>query len=352
MSVAKRSSKKRTRALIGLAVTVAALVAAGAFLWAMLFRADADVLPGRPTQVEIHRGSGTAEIARQLSREGVVSNGRMFSLRVRVAGAGDRLKAGTYDFESGSGYGDVIDMLVQGPQPKYVTVTIPEGFTVEQIAARLEKQLGIPAVDTLKLAKGGSAEFAEDHPVLEDAFGGSLEGYLFPKTYRFTEGITARQALEMMLDQFELEFSKVDRTLARSNGLTDAQVVVIASMVEREARLDQERPIVASVIVNRLERGMFLEIDATVEYVIPGNHFRLRYRDLGVKSPYNTYTRKGLPPGPICSPGLSSLEAAARPAKTDYFFYVLTSKDGSHTFATNKADFERAKLKSKEVFGR
>lgn len=350
--VALKMSKKKRRLLIAAAVAVVLLIVAAAAVWATLFRAEHAVLAGRPVSVRIYPGSSTAKIANQLALEGVIANARMFRIRVRLLGADGKLKAGQYDFRSGIGYAEVIDRLMKGPQPEFVTVTIPEGFTVEQIAARLESKLGIPAADTLVLAKTGAAEFAPDHPVLEDAFGGSLEGYLFPKTYRFQVGMSAHEALELMLDQFELEFSKVDRTWAHSKGFTDSQVVVVASMIEREAQLDRERPLVASVIYNRFLRGMYLEIDATVEYVIPGNHFRLRYKDLGVKSPYNTYLNKGLPPGPISCPGLLSLEAAGRPATTGYYFYVLTGKDGSHTFCTNKVAFEKAKLRSKKVFGR
>lgn len=347
----KKAGKKRYM-LIALAVVAAILAGAAVAGWLLLLKPEATVLAGRPTAVEVHPGSSTSKIGSQLAREGVVANSRMFRLRVRMAGLDGKLKAGAYEFESGSGYGEVIDQLAKGPQPRFVTVTIPEGFTVEQIAARLQAQAGIPEAETLALAKKGASEFADEHPILEDAFEGSLEGYLFPKTYRIKVGASAHEALEMMLDQFELEFSKVDRTLAHGEGFTDAQIVVIASMVEREALLDKERPLVASVIYNRYKRGMYLEIDATVEYVIPGNHFRLRYKDLGVKSPYNTYIHKGLPPGAISNPGLPSLKAAASPAVTGYYFYVLTGKDGTHTFATNKADFEKAKLKSKRVFGR
>jgi UPF0755 protein len=235
---------------------------------------------------------------------------------------------------------------------EYVSVTIPEGFVLTQIAERLETKAGIPKADFLGLAQGHADEFSADHPYLADAYKGSLEGYLFPKTYRIKQGSTARDVIEMMLKQFDAEMKSVDTSEATSHGLSFNQLVVLASMIERESKLDKERPLVASVIYNRLARGMRLEIDATIEYILPGNRFRLTNRDLRVKSPYNTYRLAGLPPGPISNPGLAALEAAASPADTDYLYYVLTGKDGSHTFATNKADFLIAKKKSKEVFGR
>ncbi len=355
MSAAK--SKKARRRLRAAASTLAILMAGIAAVlavavWALLFRPATRVEVGRPVQIEIEQGQTTTRIARELAAAGVVSNANMFRLQARLADAGASMKPGVYDFRTGTSYGDALERLVEGPPVDYVTVTIPEGFIVDQIAARLENLVGIPADETLALAKGGADQFAEDHPYLADAYGASLEGYLFPKTYRIPKGSGAKAALEMMLDQFDREVAAVDVEAAEALGLDFNEFVVVASMIEREAQLDEERPLVSSVIQNRLRKGMMLEIDATVEYVLPGNKFRRRWGELGVDSPYNTYMKKGLPPGPIASPGLASLKAAAAPADTDYLYYVLTGKDGSHTFATNKADFLKAKAKSKEVFGR
>ena len=143
----------------------------------------------------------------------------------------------------------------------------------------------------------------------------------------------------------------MDTAGAEERGLDLHELVTVASMIEREARVAEERELISSVIYNRLDQGMRLEIDATIEYVLPGNRFRLRNSDLEIDSPYNTYRNAGLPPGPISNPGLASLQAAAAPADTDYLYYVLTGTDGSHTFATNVDDFLAAKRLSKEVFG-
>jgi UPF0755 protein len=143
----------------------------------------------------------------------------------------------------------------------------------------------------------------------------------------------------------------VDTTAAQADGFDIAELVTVASIIERETKVARERPLVSSVIRNRLESGMRLQIDATIEYVLPGNRFRLRNSDLQLDSPYNTYRNEGLPPGPIANPGLASLKAAAQPADTDFVYYVLTGKDGSHTFAETNEEFLRAKEKSKEVFG-
>lgn len=323
-----------------------------AFAWALLYRVDVVVEAGKPVQIEIPKGATAASIGRQLSAAGVVGNANMFWLRSRMLQADGQLKAGVYDLRTGMEYEEVIDALKAGPQVKYTTVTIPEGFVIEQIAARFEEKAGIPAAQFLQLAKGGAMEFASKHPYLAKAYNNSLEGYLFPKTYRVPEGATARDVISMMLAQFDREISAIDLSPAYARGMSLQEIVIVASIIERETKVASERPIVASVIYNRLAKNMRLEIDATVEYVLPGNRFRLRYSDLEVDSPYNTYRNFGLTPGPISNPGLASIEAAVRPADTRYIYYVLTAPDGSHTFAETFEEFELAKRRSKEVFGR
>ena len=197
--------------------------------------------------------------------------------------------------------------------------------------------------------KGQAAVFEPTHPYLADVQDGSLEGYLFPKTYRIIRASAPADVIELMLAQFDREIAEVDLAYPSSRGMSLHEVVTVASMIEREARLAEERPLVSSVIYNRLAIGMKLEIDATIEYVIKKNRPRLLNSDLAVESPYNTYLYAGLPPGPIASPGLASFEAAAAPAQTDYIYYVLTGEDGSHTFCVTFEEFLVAKEKSREV---
>ncbi len=331
-------------------VVVALVVVLAISVWGLLLRPWNDVPSGQPVQIEVAPGASTKEIAIMLAETGVISNPNMFRLQSRAAGADGELRAGVYDLVSGMPNADIIERLRQGPPVAYTTVTIPEGFVIEQIAERFEVQVGIPADEFTALAHGGIAEFP-DREYLEFAYEGSLEGYLFPKTYRVKEGSNARDVIEMMLDQFELEMEDVDTTYAEQQGVYLHELVTVASMIEREARVAEERELISSVIYNRLDQGMRLEIDATIEYVLPGNRFRLRNSDLEIDSPYNTYKTAGLPPGPIANPGLASLQAAAAPADTEYLYYVLTGTDGSHTFATNVDDFLAAKRLSKEVFG-
>lgn len=340
------------RVLGWIAVVILLLLAAAAVTaWSMLYKPQVAVDSGVPVQIEIPAGASTARIAEILADKGVVSNALMFRLKTRSAQADGKLRAGVYELGTGMPYDLVIDKLEAGPPIAYVTVTIPEGWVIEQIAARMEEQADIPANEFTELAKNGAPEFAQDHPYLEDAYKDSLEGYLFPKTYRLREGTTAREAIEIMLDQFDTEIAQVDVDRAKKNGVTLPELVIMASIIEREARIADERPLVSSVIYNRLERDMRLEMCATVEYVLPGNRLRLTTKETRTPSPYNTYLHKGLPPGPISNPGLQSLKAAAAPADTDYIFYVLTGKDGSQTYASTMSEFLKAKQKSKEVFG-
>jgi len=336
-------------------ITVAALAVGLVLcssLWLLSGTSSTTEDPGKPVQIEVLAGESTMQIAARLVDAGVIGNANAFRFRARITGADGKLKVGVFDLKTGMSNAEVLAALQKGPQIPYVSVTIPEGFVLAQIAKRLEDQAGIPQAEFLALARHGAAQFQDKHPYLADAYNGSLEGYLFPKTYRIRAGSNARDVIESMLAQFDRETSGIDRSYAESRGLNFNQLVVLASMIERESKLAKERPLVSSVIYNRLARNMRLEIDATIEYVLPGNRFRLSNRDLRIVSPYNTYRVTGLPPGPISNPGLAALKAAASPADTDYLYYVLTGKDGSHTFAKTKAEFLVAKQKSKEVFGR
>lgn len=348
-SVDERSRRKTLVAVVVLVGIVLAVAIPGYGAWRLLIKPQVDVEAGLPVQVDIPEGSGTRDIAEILAGAGVIDNAAMFRLRARTDDIDGKLRSGVYDLATGMPYDAVVEKLLAGPPVPYVTVTIPEGYRLDQIASRLEEEAGIPADEFLALADEQAQSFSAEHPYLAEAGVGSLEGYLFPKTYRIVEGSSAGDVIGLMLDQFDLELEQVDLAQAYESGLTLHEVVTIASMIEREARVADERPLVSSVIYNRLERGMRLEIDATIEYVLKANRPRLLNKDLEIDSPYNTYKNDGLPPGPISSPGLASLQAAADPAETDYIYYVLTSEDGSHTFTTNYQDFLEAKEKSREV---
>lgn len=349
-SVEESGTKRRTMGFVVIIVGLILAVGIPAYgVWNILLRPQVTVEAAVPVRIVVPSGSDTKTIAEVLASKGVIENAAMFRLRARVDGIDSKLRPGEYDLTTGMRYKNVVARLLSGPSLDYVTVTVPEGFTVVQIAERLEKQMGIPAVEFTDLAMKQAASFASGHPLLGGVSTGSLEGYLFPKTYRIAKGSTAREAIEMMLAQFDKELAQVDLSYAESKGLNTHEVVTIASMIEREARVPKERPIVSSVIYNRLSKNMRLEIDATIEYILPGTRPRLLNKHLKINSPYNSYMYGGLPPGPIASPGLASLESAAHPADTEYLYYVLTSTDGSHTFTKTLEEFLIAKEKSREV---
>ena len=344
-------AKARMFRLLAFILTLTLVGLLFAAVWVSLFRPALGSGTITPVQIEIKPGSGTPAIARKLQATGVIGSAQVFRFGTRLFGADSKLRPGVYDLTTGMSVAAVLDVLKAGPQVAYVTVTIPEGYVIDQIADRLEKQAGIPRDEFIRLAKTGAKEFEKGHPYATGAYGGSLEGYLFPKTYRIREGSSAREVIEMMLDQFDREITQVDVMRATNRGLGLSKVVTLASMIERESRLDNERPLIASVIYNRLKTDSLLKIDATIQYVLGGNRLRLTNADTRVESPYNTYLHKGLPPGPICNPGLKSLQAAAAPPDTQLLYYVLTGRDGSHTFTTNLEEFLAAKKKSKQVFG-
>jgi UPF0755 protein len=333
------------RAAIVSVVVVLVLAGAALAVWAVLFRPVVDVSPGQSVQVDVPKGATNAELGELLAQQGVVANPLMFRVQARLLGAGGKIKAGVYDFVTGATYRDVIDRLEAGSPVVYHKLTVPEGWTIDQTAKRVEEQAGVPAKEFADLARTGAGQF--HYSFLSSNGTESLEGYLFPKTYLIRQGSGAKEIIDVMLRQFDKEAAGLDLSHARSRGLTMHDVVKIASMIERETKVQSDRPLVSSVIYNRLARNMFLEIDATVQYAVGGKP-RLLYRDLRVDSPYNTYRNKGLPPGPIANPGLASLKAACAPARTGYLWYVLTHRNGTHSFAETKVKFEALKARAKK----
>lgn len=330
-----------------LVVVLAALAVVG---WYQFLRPENSVAAGRAITVTIASGTSTEEIAHTLVDAGVVPNASMFRLRAWVSDAGSTLKAGEYKLSTGMPYDLVLARLQKGPEIVTFVVAIPEGFTARQVAARFAKRAHMDEAALLDLVTSGASEFSAEHPYLKGAYGGTLEGFLFPATYTVKEGSTERQAVEMMLEKFDAEIAQVDLGYAKSKNLTVADVVTIASILERETRLAKEYPLVASVIYNRLKIKMRLQLDSTVFYGLPPGTTVLKMSDLKNGDPHNTYSHSGLPAGPISNPGAKAIEAAARPATTNYYYYVLTSKDGSQTFTTSYTDFLKAVKVYKRVF--
>jgi len=317
---------------------------------------------GQKQIFKVEEGQSLTEISRGLYRAGLIPNARAFRWGVERWGLAQQLKHGAYELAPTMSPRAIAEKMARG-DVAVRTVTIPEGFTVDQIAARLAANEVCEAQAFKQLARGGGPSPAEAGASARE--GGGLdklmgmkrpksgwEGYLFPKTYTIPYEAGAQAAVEMMLKQF-LSETRPLRPPMKKKGLGLHQVVTLASLVEREAKLDSERPVIAGVYYNRLKAGMKLQCDATVVYAWARQGVqkqRLLYADLAIDSPYNTYLHKGLPVGPIASPGLKSLEAAVHPADTDYLFYVAAG-DGSHLFSRTPAEHEAAKLRVRAGLG-
>lgn len=278
---------------------------------------------------EVRSGESTSRIAERLDSLSIISHPGVFTFKAKLRGLDRTLKQGIYRFHKGMSEDSVLLVLASG-RIATITVTIPEGLTLNEIALKLSKA-GVVNQDTfLKLAKDKRLLSEFNVPFQ------SFEGVLFPDTYNFPVGIEPADVLRLMVHRF----FEIAEPLMRGTRIDT--LVIVASIVEKEAYLEEERPVIASVFLNRLRTGMKLESCATVEYALPEHKERLTYGDLRVNSPYNTYQIIGLPPGPICSPGKASLEAVAHPKNTKYLFFV-SKGDGSHYFSETAREHERMK---------
>jgi UPF0755 protein len=280
-------------------------------------------------RVVVPRGSTLRVAADSLARAGVVQSATAFRIYALLRGRDRSIRAGTYLLRRGSSWSEVLDDLHGGRGIEH-SITIPEGWALSQIVPQLAHVLGTP-VDSVKAAVRDTALLHHlDVPTP------TLEGYLFPDTYVFPDGTTARRAVQVMVARFEQVWQpEWDEQLTRL-AMSRNDVMALAAIVEKEARLPEERPVIAAVYVNRLKAGMLLQADPTVQYAIGHHVARVFYKDLEIDSPYNTYRNKGLPPGPIASPGKPAIVAALFPANVPYRYFVA-HPDGHHEFTTNFA---------------
>ncbi|MBB6735435.1 endolytic transglycosylase MltG [Cohnella zeiphila] len=326
--------------LIAVGIVIAAVGSVLFYVWNGLRPAkSADA----PVRVTIEKGMGAKSVAEELEKDGIIRNAFLFGMWMKLSDEGSKFQAGDYDMRPGLTRDEIVEMLNTGKTVAADTVhfTIPEGFTADQIADRLatagyvDKTAFLQALSKPEQITGSS--WTKDIPK-NSKLKYPLEGYLFPETYELKKGSTVTDILNRMASELDVKLNQLPddwQTTMQDRGLTMHEVLTIASLVEREVVLDEERPIVASVIENRLDKKMPLQIDATVQYALGKQKEKLTNDDLKVESPYNTYLHAGLPPGPIASPGIKSIEAAIYPADTDYLYYV-TKKDGTnqHLFAS------------------
>jgi UPF0755 protein len=294
-------------------------------------------LPVSSITVEVTPGESAHDIAAQLARMGVVSSPELLALYLRAREATSAIAAADYDFTPHLTIPQVAHILTAGGRPSQAWITVPEGFTAAQIAQRLARARVDAASDFLSYALHTDLTIGPWRTR-------GLEGYLYPDTYLVPRHASTVAVAGQMTAQFMRSLPPNAFVLARRLGFSIPQIVTVASMVEREAKIDSERRIIAAVIYNRLHLGMPLEIDATIEYALPHHKQQLSFHDLAVDSPYNTYTHTGLPPTPIANPGKKSLIAAFHPAKVDYLYYVYRGH-GRHEFSRTLEEQRAAERK-------
>ena len=309
--------------------------AVGFYAWAT----GASGAPSKPVAITIPEGSTTSEISEILVSKGVVRSALAFRLVARFRGSGSSIQAGEYELRTNMRPQQALDALGEGPIVETVSFTIPEGLRVDQVGEVVAEVLPIDPKAFEGEAQGGSYSLP---PYLPEGRK-TVEGFLFPKTYEVHRESDATAVIQRLLQQFEEEVAGLPWQRAEKLGLTPYEIVIVASLIEREAGVEEDRAKIASVIYNRMREGMRLQIDATVQYALPKHKPRLTYEDYKVKSPYNTYLNDGLPPTPIASPGLASLEAALRPAKTNFLFYLVVDDTGRHGFTETYEEFLRLK---------
>ncbi len=283
--------------------------------------------------VIIKEGMNLRQISGVLENEGVIKNSTAFILFNRITGSARGIKAGEYLLSPSMTPGRIIEVLTKGEVVTH-PVTIPEGFSIEQIADVLAEEKLIDRAEFLNFA--GSAGVENRYGI--DGHG--LEGYLYPDTYHFARNLNASSIADAMIKRFKDVIKPYGQSIAGS-GMTLHEVVTLASIVEKETGRADERPLIASVFLNRLKKNMRLESDPTVIYGIKNFSGNIKKTDLSTRTPYNTYVVKGLPPGPIASPGLDSIKAVLYPADTDYLFFV-SKNDGSHHFSKSLKEHNRA----------
>lgn len=315
---------------------VLTLVAAAGIFAALWFQGSATA-PGAGDEtltVYIPRGAPFAQVVSILEQNGLVRSRLFFRALGYFYNAPRQIKAGEYEFTRAMTPGEILRKLVDGDVKKH-PVVVPEGFTVRKIAARLAAEGLVEEKEFLRLAGDRNVLAGLNIP------GPSAEGFLFPDTYRFDRGMDAAAILQKMAAQFHLKVTAEMKTTAEAQGFTLVQWVTLASIIEKETGLKSEMPLVAAVFRNRLKRKMPLQSDPTVIYGIEHFDGNLTRRHLERQNPYNSYLNRGLPPGPICSPGLDALQAALNPAPVTYLYFV-SRNDGSHHFSETLPEHSRA----------
>jgi UPF0755 protein len=315
----------------------------GAFWYANYLMSPISTTPS-PVLVEIPQGAGASKIGERLEKAGVIRSGFMFTLMARLMGDGSDMKSGEYRLPRNLGVVELIEQLVKGTNAESQWVTIPEGKTLRQIATQLDEDRLARKDVFMRAARRSPSAYDLDVPVRRQ----SVEGYLMPDTYKLPVKTNERKLVARLVQNWKQKVWTPNRARFAKNDLPPDKIVILASMIEREARVPQDRPLISSVIRNRLKKKMKLQIDATVLYALGKHKNLVTFKDLKVDSLFNTYKYPGLPPAPICNPGLASIEAALQPTKTQYLYYVA-KPDGSHIFTRTGQEHTAAVAKARAL---
>ncbi len=332
MSALRRFLSRLLVTMLVLAVVAGGLLTFFALSWRSPAAAEVEIVPG----------SSVRAIAAELFRHEVISTPRLFELFARARRMNRTMRAGTYEFPAGMTLRQVLEKIGRGEVKQY-PFTVVEGWNLREIAAALGGRpfladAGVPG-QVLSLARDPAF-------VAQLGFSGlpSLEGVLFPDTYLFVKPLSAEAFLKRLTARFREVWNSLDPNEIAATRMTQAQIVTLASVVEKETGVAAERPLIAGVFFNRLRTGMPLQSDPTIIYGLPNYDGNIRKSDISNPHPYNTYVHGGLPPGPICMPGKAAIEAVLRPANTDALYFVARG-DGTHLFSSNLSDHLQAVMR-------
>ena len=342
MSRVERQLRQRRRRrgvlVMGALLALVGVVVFQALQWSAARERKAAVPPGQEVTITVASGQSSVQIGRSLREAGVIDSVNRFRATAEERGLDSLLKPGTYKLVTGMGIDAVLELLAKGPSTG-VPFTIPEGYTVAQIVDKIAATKQFSKAELTKALK--SKELIVPYRPKGVT---SQEGLLFPDPSGIEDDDTAESVLQEMLTQLEVVLSRYQLSTAPQN-LNPYKLLIVASLIEREAKVAADRPKIAAVIYNRLAIDKPLEIDATVQYAV--GHSRLSARDLRSSSPYNTYVHAGLPPTPIAAPGEAAIQAALQPADGDWIYYVLSSKEGEHAFTSDYDQFQRLKAEAR-----
>lgn len=327
--------------ILGAVVLVVGGVALGLLVYLDSLGVIGSSDPGKTVVVSIPHGSSASDVAKLLADRNIIPSALGFRIYLKIHGTDPTIEAGRYELHEGLDVKDALAGLDQRPLgAKYVKVTFPEGSWLVDFARILDRDTHVSGKKFLHLAHSGQVRSKFEPPNVHN-----LEGLLFPSTYQIVGHDTPLTVLRRLVDQLDAQVSKIDLSQIDAMGYTPYQAIVVASMIEAEAKLDKDRRKIAEVIYNRLHQGIPLGIDATISYALGHHVSALTQSDLAVDSPYNTRLHSGLPPTPIGAPGLASLQAAASPDTGNLLYYVVASCGGDHFFTSDYSAFLRAKAR-------